>query len=175
MRNSKTQQQKIDELMMMLSSAYQEKAIDDACDYFHECQERQEPTPSEEDFCEYVCETYRDILKSADCKDVYDGFRKYGDECEADFIARKVWQVLTLGMTSKDHHNDIIKKAWKINAKLNAIRKECEALIEQCQEHGDNFDGADYEYQLALLVETLENLANFDLEDSIPEYATEEY
>jgi hypothetical protein len=170
-----TKENKIEALKNDLSSAFQELAIDNARDYFNECQKRGEEIPSQQEFMDYACEQYRDILKGREIRDIYEGFRKYGDETELDFIAGKVWQVLVLGMTSKDHQNIIVKKAWQINTKLNKIRQECEALIEQCQEHGDNWDGADYEYSLAYLVETLEDLKGFDLEDAIPERASVEY
>lgn len=78
-------------------------------------------------------------------------------------------------MTTKQHFNKIITKANTINRHLNAIRKECESLIEEIQIHGDEYDYDDYIYQLHLLEETLSDLQNFDLEDSIPEKATVEY
>ena len=171
----KEQEKKIESLKNGLSSACQENAIDNAVDYFNECQERGEETPSEQEFCDYVCEQYRDILKHTDTSDIYKAFNKYGTETEIDFCASLVWQVLALGMTKKDHYNAIIKKAWQINAKLDKIRQECESLINECYEHGDNYDNADYEYGLRLMVESLEDLAGFDLEDTIPDKATQQY
>lgn len=78
-------------------------------------------------------------------------------------------------MTPKQHFNKIITKANTINRHLNAIREECKKLIDDILEHADDYDSADYEYELALLEETLGDLANFDLEDSIPEKHTQEY
>lgn len=78
-------------------------------------------------------------------------------------------------MTPKTHFNKIVKKALTINRHLDALRKECEQLIGNIQEHADQYDYTDWEFELALLEETLTNLAGFDLEDSIPEEHTEEY
>ena len=78
-------------------------------------------------------------------------------------------------MTSKQHFNKIVRKAFTINRHLEELRKECESLIEDIQTHADDYDYNDWEFDLALLEETLENLSSFDLEDSIPDEHTCEY
>ena len=78
-------------------------------------------------------------------------------------------------MTNKQHFNLIVRKAETINRHLNALRNECKQLIDEIDEHADNYDYADFEYELALLEETLGDLLSFDLEDSIPEKHTNEY
>jgi len=78
-------------------------------------------------------------------------------------------------MTAKQHFNFIVRKAHTIDNHLNALRKECKLLIDEIDEHADNYDYSDFEYELALLEETLSNLASFDLEDSIPDKHTCEY
>ena len=78
-------------------------------------------------------------------------------------------------MTPKQHFNSIVRKANTINNHLEKIRKECESLINNIQIHADEYDYSDWEYELALLEETLTDLQSFDLEDSIPEKHSNEY
>lgn len=78
-------------------------------------------------------------------------------------------------MTAKQHFNKIVRKALTINRHLESLREECKSLIEDIQIHGDDYDSSDYEYELALLEETLSILESFDLEDSIPDEHTCEY
>ena len=63
----------------------------------------------------------------------------------------------------------IIRKALTINKHLNNLRKECENLIEEIEIFGDEVDPDIYLYELRYLKHTLQDLADFDLEDSIPE------
>lgn len=63
----------------------------------------------------------------------------------------------------------IIRKALTINKHLNNLRKECENLIEEIEIFGDEVDCDTYLYELRYLKYTLQDLADFDLEDSIPE------
>ena len=78
-------------------------------------------------------------------------------------------------MTNKQHFNLIVRKANTLNNHFNKLRQECIALIDEAYEHSDNYDCADYEYELALLVETLNKLASIDIEETIPEKHTIEY
>ena len=78
-------------------------------------------------------------------------------------------------MNSKQHFNKIVSKAWTINRHLNALRHECEELIEQVQIHADDYDYDDWYFELALLEETLTDLVGFDLEDSIPDKHSVDY
>ena len=71
-------------------------------------------------------------------------------------------------MTAKQHFNKIVRKALTINRHLEVLRKECEELIDEVQIHADDYDYSDWEFDLALLEETLTELSSFDLEDSIP-------
>lgn len=61
----------------------------------------------------------------------------------------------------------IIRKALTINKHLNNLRKECENLIEEIEIFGDEVDYDTYIYELRNLKYTLQDLADFDLEDSI--------
>ena len=71
-------------------------------------------------------------------------------------------------MKAKQHFNFIVRKALTINNHLDKLRDECKACIDAICEHADDYDYDDYIYELALLKQTLEDLASFDLEDSIP-------
>lgn len=91
------EQKAIRELMSNeLSSAYQEQAIEEAQDdlFGFEMENAQE-------FADACCEYYRDILKGAGFGDdfgshsIYKGFAKYGDECQVQMVAFKVWEILT--------------------------------------------------------------------------------
>ena len=77
-------------------------------------------------------------------------------------------------MTATQHFNKIVRKALTINKHLEALRKECEELIDEVQIHADEYDYSDWEFNLALLEETLTELSSFDLEDSIPDEQVEE-
>ena len=170
----KQQKDKINELLSRLSSAYQEQAINEAI----ESLTSGEYTYTRQEFADECCNNYRDILKGLDLKDIYKGFRLYGDEGEVQFIAFDIFDILTNENptpTNKQHFNNIVKKAEAINRHLNKLRKECKALIDDILDHADNYDSADYEFELALLEETLGDLSSFDLEDSIPEKHTINY
>ena len=78
-------------------------------------------------------------------------------------------------MTPKQHFNKIVRKAETIQRHLFALQKEADALADMCKEHADDFDYDDWTYELNELNNVLEDLANFDLEDAIPEKHTEEY
>jgi len=90
-------QKQIESLMVKeLASAYQEQAIEDAIDDLqeHEMNDAQE-------FADACCEYYREILKGAGFGDdfgshsIYKGFAKFGDECQVQEVAFKVWAFLT--------------------------------------------------------------------------------
>lgn len=71
-------------------------------------------------------------------------------------------------MTPKQHYNLIVRKALTINTKLRKLKEEAEALIDECGNHRDNYDYDDYTFTLAYLSQTLEKLADFELEVAIP-------
>lgn len=78
-------------------------------------------------------------------------------------------------MTKKQHFNKIVNRALTIDRHLAKLRKDCEALIGEIQIHADDYDYDDWQFELALLEETLTNLSSFDLEDSIPDKHDCEY
>lgn len=78
-------------------------------------------------------------------------------------------------MTNKGHYNSIVRKAEALNNQLRKLQEKATALIDEIQEHADEYDYEDYEYFLRNLEETLDDLYNFDLEDSIPEKHTVNY
>lgn len=72
--------------------------------------------------------------------------------------------------TNKGKYNAIIKEAEQVNAQLLKLQQEAQQLADHCREFAD----CDYDafiYELANLAQVAEDLANFDLEDSIPERA----
>ena len=73
--------------------------------------------------------------------------------------------------TNKGRFNQLINQAEKINNKLLQLAKECDTLARDLEDFGDNFDGNMFDYELAELRNRLDDLANFDLEDAIPEKA----
>ena len=78
-------------------------------------------------------------------------------------------------MTARQHFNKIVKRAWTINNHLEKLRQEAQALADECKEHADDYDLADWDFELAELNNVLEDLAGFDLEDAIPDKHTNEY
>ena len=78
-------------------------------------------------------------------------------------------------MTNKQHFNSIVRKAQTLNRRLRELSAKAYALAEECKEHADDYSFIEYNFELALLDETLEDLASFDLEDAIPEEHTKEY
>ena len=78
-------------------------------------------------------------------------------------------------MTAKQHFNLIVRKALTLNRRLRKLEEEAQALAEMCKEHADDYDESDWQFELAELNNTLEDLAGFDLEDAIPEKHTNEY
>lgn len=56
------------------------------------------------------------------------------------------------------------RKAININRKLRELQKQCMDLIDNIDEFASEDE---YEYYFRYLKETLDDLANFDLEDSI--------
>lgn len=166
--------EKIEELKNQLSSAYQEQALEnileDVNNYDNPVQ-----------FCDAVCENYREILKGAGFNDltgktaICRGFELFGDETELNSIADAVYRLAKPQNTPKKHFNKIIKQAWKINEQLNKLRERAQALVEECEKHREGFNYDDWEYDLNNLAQTLSDLANFDLEDSIPETHSVEY
>ena len=79
-------------LLNDLTSAYQEEAIQNAIE------ELKENEMTKQDFCDSACDNYRQILKGLvgfDIKDIYQGFRKFGDETELNEIAEKIYIELT--------------------------------------------------------------------------------
>ena len=82
-------QQRIDELLMTLSSAYQEEAIQNELEVIEEYEDSQK-------FANDCCDTYREILKQAGYTGmaIYKAFRKYGDECEVQSVAIEVFKVI---------------------------------------------------------------------------------
>ena len=77
--------------------------------------------------------------------------------------------------TNRGKYNAIIQKAESINAKLRKLQEEAQALADACAIFGDQADYDTYIYNLAYLQQTAEDLAAFDLEDSIPEKATNNF
>ena len=73
--------------------------------------------------------------------------------------------------TNKGAYNAIIRKAEKLAAQLEQLQKKAQELAEMCQEFGECWDYDSYIYELAELERTADELANFDLVDSIPEPA----
>lgn len=80
-----------------------------------------------------------------------------------------------IDMTNKQAFNYIVEKAKIIDLKLDKLRKECDDLILKIEEFGDERDYDMYITQLKWLKDTLSDLSNFDLEDSIPLKATQEF
>ena len=170
----KTQLKQIEELKNELSSAYQEQAVDSVLE---SVKEYDNPIW----FANDVCDAYREILKGAGYDDqtgrtaIYRAFALYGDETELNDTALKVYAIAKPKNTPKEHFNKIVANAWKINKQLEALRKKAESLIEECEKHREGFDYDDWEYYLNNLAQTLSDLANFDLEDSIPDTHSVEY
>lgn len=73
--------------------------------------------------------------------------------------------------TNKGEYNAIITEAEKINAQLRKLEQKAQDLAERIAEFGDAYDYDTYIYELRNLELTLQDLAAFDLEDSIPERA----
>lgn len=73
--------------------------------------------------------------------------------------------------TNKGRFNQLINQAEKINEKLRKLAKDCDILARNCEDYADNYDLFTFEYSLAELRNRLDGLANFDLEDAIPEKA----
>ena len=78
-------------------------------------------------------------------------------------------------MTNKGHYNAIVRKADSLLQQLRSLQEKAETLIEEIQIHRDEYDYDDYQFELSHLEETLSDLYNFDLEDSIPEKHTCNY
>lgn len=74
-------------------------------------------------------------------------------------------------LTNEERFNFIVKDAIIINSHLSTIRSMCVELLEEIDGYSICFTGEKYE-ALKQLEATLEELANFDLEDSIPEEET---
>ena len=68
-------------------------------------------------------------------------------------------------MTAKQ----IIKRAEEIDEMLKRLQAKADKLAEEIAIYGDEVDYDDYIYRMQNLKYALEELANFDLEDSIPE------
>ena len=73
--------------------------------------------------------------------------------------------------TNRGKYNAIINKAWSLNNELRKLQKKAEQLAQDCAEFGELVDYDLYIYELQHLQETAEDLAAFDLEDTIPERA----
>ena len=61
-------------------------------------------------------------------------------------------------------HKQLNRKAVSILRKLRALQQEAENLIEDIDQYSD---GEEYDYYFRNLKMTLDELASFDLEDSI--------
>lgn len=72
-------------------------------------------------------------------------------------------------MTSRQHFNKIINKALTLNRHLRELQKTANEIADMCKEHADDYDYDDWIYELNQLNNVLEDLAGFDLEDSIPD------
>lgn len=72
--------------------------------------------------------------------------------------------------TNRGKFNAIIKEAEEINEQLRKLQKRAQGLADSCAAFQD-VDYDSYIYELAELQRTAEDLAAFDLEDSIPERA----
>jgi len=72
--------------------------------------------------------------------------------------------------TKKGKFNAIVETTQKLNNKLLKLQKECEDLIERIEDYS-NEDIDTYEYELKNLEDVLNELQNFDLIDSIPKKA----
>ena len=83
-------QDKLDSILMKLTSAYQEEAITSVMDDFNEYHY------SRQEFADACCDTYREVLKRAGYADnrIYKGFRDYGDEIEVQSIAYEIYDEL---------------------------------------------------------------------------------
>jgi len=167
---SKAKQNKIDNLLSKLTSAYQENAIEHVLEDIDEYKNAL-------DFCDAVCEQYRDVLKGAGYGggDVYEGFHKFGDETEINEVAKEIYYLLKPQNTPKAHFNKIVKKALRLNKKLRKLEYEADEIADMCKEHADNYDESDWYFYLNELNNVLEDLSNFDLEDAIPDEHTNEY
>lgn len=73
--------------------------------------------------------------------------------------------------TNKGRYNNIIKEAEKLAEQLEKLRKKAEDLAEHCRDFGAYCDYDTYIQELKNLADTAEDLAAFDLEDSIPSRA----
>ena len=110
MKINKTTQEKINELLSRLSSAYQENAIESTIENFISG----EYSYTRQEFADECCDNYRDILKGLvgyDIKDIYKGFHKYGDEGQVQEIACLIYDLLIVDY--QKHANRLIKKAEK--------------------------------------------------------------
>jgi hypothetical protein len=72
-------------------------------------------------------------------------------------------------MTPKTHFNKIVSKAETIQRRLEELQAQALALIDECEEHRDNYDYDDYIYELSDLKYALEVLQGFDLREHTPD------
>lgn len=70
--------------------------------------------------------------------------------------------------TNKGKYNALVRKAATINEKLRRLQKEAEELADACFNFCENDF---YDAEIKTLQCTAEDLASFDFEDSVPEYA----
>lgn len=74
--------------------------------------------------------------------------------------------------TNRGRFNAIVRKAEKINEQLRKLEKKAEQLAYEITVYGEEYDYDNYIHILRQLKLTLEDLSNFDLEDSIPQRAS---
>lgn len=73
--------------------------------------------------------------------------------------------------TNRGQLNAIIKDANKILIQLAQLQQKAQQLADRCREFGEKNDNDVFLTELEELAQTAEDLACFDLEDSIPEPA----
>lgn len=136
MKNTK----KIEESLSTLTSAYQEQAIEQAVEYWDDLTQDEQDDTSRQEFADICCEYYRGSLEGLvgyDIKDIYEGFFKFGDECQVQDTALEVFGLL-------DHKNTLtIKELFKQLDTTNQFMKLTNNKPFVCWVDFDEFSGAE--------------------------------
>lgn len=87
--NNQTKQERVAALLLELSSAYQEEAIENTAEALGDYENAQQ-------FADDCCYEYRDILKAAGYNGgaIYKAFRNFGDECELQSVALSYYEIM---------------------------------------------------------------------------------
>lgn len=121
---------KINELMTQLESAYQESAIESAIETTKECK------LSKQEFADECCYNYRDTLNGLigyGIKDIYDGFRKYGDETLLQSIAYEIYNYITLHPTPKQRKQELYNETTKARKHFLATERRISEKVKKAR------------------------------------------